>query len=251
MTALVLTRQLPTASVLLQLTGMPAGAFSITRTDANGATPVRLRTGQAPIAGVLTLTDYEPALTGVVRYDVVDSANVTTTQSTTFDGQATVPQINGVQLPGQRVAPELVTGYDSSREASSSVHWIVDRDDPVVVLGATRTRTGRLVVWCRNHADAKATQDVLALSRILMLRQPTHPGMDMYFLASEATTEPLRSTSEGWRWQASAQYVEVRSPSLPLLGAAGWTYDDLPGLYPSYTALRGAFATYADLTVGP
>lgn len=442
MTALVLTPQPATASVLIQITGAPAGPVVITRTDANGSGPVRLRTGQEPIAGALTLIDYEPALIGGLTYDVVDSANVTTTGSTALDGTAaptpgaevrrnrctnpsfevdtsgwtatgadrtrdatraaagsnslkavlntaatgplswlayymatgltvgttytfsfdvwcpagagafvpvvrvsglvsgtstttegkwvrlvvtftatstvhnmglstntatplgttywvdrvllevgatagdyfdgdtldtedalyswlgaagasasiasvavhypavTAPQIGGVQLPGLAFDPELVTGYEARREASSTVHQVVGRSDPVVVLGPTRLRSGRLDVWCRTHADALECAHVLAQARMLMFRQADHPGLDMYFLATTVDTTPLESTAAGWFWQTSCEFLELRNPSMPLLGAAGWTFDDVAATYPTFAAVRAAFPDFDALLVG-
>jgi hypothetical protein len=249
-TALVLTPQAPTASVLIQITGAPAGPVVITRTDANGTNLVRLRVGQAPIAGALTITDYEPALVGVLTYDVVDSALVTTTSSTTLAGLVSSPQITGVQLPGLDFQPQLITGYTAGREASSTVHDIVGRGDPVVVLGPTRTRKGRVEVWVADYAEGMDLIAVLAQARILMLRQPDHPGMDMYFLATSIPIEPLQKTAQGWRWSVEFDFVELRSPALPLLGAAGWTFDDVASGYASFASVRAVFADFDELLVG-
>lgn len=252
MTALALTPQPITASVLLQITGAPAGALTITRVDENGVGLVRLRTGQVPIAGALTVVDNEASMTGSIRYDVLDSASATTSGTTSLNGLVgNNPFLSAVQLPQQTVVLESITGYGGSRQSSSTVHDIVGRADPVVVLGPARTRAGRLTVWCSDYAQAQAVQDMFAMSRVLMLRQPTHPGLDMYFTASNSDLEPLTNTDEGWRWQAVCEYREVRSPNSPLLGAAGWTYANVPGAYPTYAAVRGAFTDYGDLAAGP
>jgi hypothetical protein len=248
-TAIVVTPQPVTASVLVQITGAPAGAVVITRTDANGTGTVRLLTGQVPIGGALTVTDYEPALVGTLTYDVVDSALTTHTASTTLEGLVTRPQIGGVQQPGLEFDPELITGYDGSREGTSSVLRILGRPDPVVVLSPTRTREGTLEVWCRDYADAHDYELVLAQARILLLRQPTHPGLDMYFLAQTVDVQPLQATAEGWRWRVSCRYIEVRNPALPLLGASGWTFDDVAA-YSSFAAVRSTFADFDALLVG-
>jgi hypothetical protein len=248
-TAVVLTPQASTASVLLQITGAPAGAVVITRTDVNGTGTVRLRVGQVPIAGALTISDYEPALVGTISYDVVDSGGARVSASTTLAGLGLGPQVGGVQLPGLEFDPELITGYDSSRASSSTVLRVINRGDPVVVLAPTRTREGTLEVWCRDASDAHAYAEVLAQARVLLLRQPTHPGLDMYFLAQSVGVQPLQPTAEGWRWQVACQYVELRNPAYPLLGAAGWTFDDVAA-YSSFAAVRAAFADFDALLVG-
>lgn len=232
-------------------TGTIPQSFTITRSDANGVAPVRLRDGQAPIGGVLNVTDYEPALVGAVVYDVVDAQQVRTTVATTLAGAVTGPRIVGVQEPQLTVAPELITGYDAQRESGSTVLRVIGRGDPVILLAPTRTREGRLDVWARDYADALQAADVMAESRILLLRQPTHPGMDMYFLAQSVVVQPLQRAADGWRWQTTAQYIEVRNPNLPLLGSAGWSFDDLVAGYPSFATARSAFGTFNDLLVGP
>lgn len=250
-TSLVVTPQGPSASVAVQVAGAPAGQVAITRTDVNGTNPVRTRQGQAPIAGAMTVIDYEPALIGAVAYDVVDSGGARVTASTSLAGLVTQPRITGVQLPQQSVVAELITGYDAAREGGSTVHRIIGRGDPIVVLGPTRTREGRLEVWCRTYADALAAMQTLSVARQLILRQPTYPGMDMYFVATNARTVPLDSTADGWRWQATCDYIETRSPALPLLGAAGWTFGDVVAHYPTFAAVRAAFTDFGDLVIGP
>lgn len=251
MTALTLTPQPVTASVLIQITGAPAGAVVISRTDINGTGTVRLRSGQLPIAGALTVTDYEAALTGLVRYDVVDTAPATTTASTTLEGLVSGAQISGVQEPQLNYQPAIVTGYDASRDTGSAVLRVLGRPDPVIVLAPTRTREGKLEIWATDSASAFEAGRVLAAARVLMLRQPDQPGMDMYFLAQRIDTTPLQRVVGGWRWQTTCTYVELRNPTLPLLGAAGWTYNDVVTTYPTYAAVRTRFATFNDLLVGP
>ena len=250
MTALTLTPQPSTASVLIQITGAPAGPVVITRSDANGVATVRLREGQEPISGSLTLSDFEPALVGPLAYDVVDSAGDTTSDSTTLAGTVARPQIGGVQQPGLEFDPELVTGYDANRPGASTVHRVIGRADPVITLAPSHTREGRLSVWCRDHEEAVTAARVLAQARILMFRQPTHPGMDMYFYAENVTTRPLQATADGWRWVTECDYLELRSPTLPLLGAAGWTFGDVVASFPTFAAVRSAFADFDALLVG-
>lgn len=247
--AIVVTPQPSTASVLIQITGAAAGPVVITRADVNGSGPVRLRAGQVPIAGALTITDYEPALLGALTYDVVATGGAVATAATTLAGLVTRPQIGGVQLPALEFDPELVTGYEGSRESGSTVLRILGRSDPVVVLAPTRTREGSLDVWCRNYADAHDLELALAQARILMLRQPTYPGLDMYFNASSIAVSPLASTRDGYRWQVTCDFVELRNPSLPLLGAVGWTFDDVAA-YASFATVRATFDDFDALLVG-
>lgn len=249
MTALALTPQPATASVILEVTGAPAGAVVITRSDANGAVPVRLREGQAPIAGALTVVDYEPALVGTVTYDVVDSASVTTTATTSLAGLVVLPQLASVQLPQLSYEPELVTGYAGSRESGAGVLRPIGRRDALLLMAPSRMREGTLEIWCRDYDDAAAAEHLLAAGEYLMFRQNDYPGMDMYFAASRIRIEPLSNTDAGWRWQTVCEFIEQRPPALPLLGAAGWTFDDVAG-YASFAAVRADFEDFGALVVG-
>lgn len=253
MTAVILTPQPATASVVVDITGVPAGqtVASITRTDANGTNAVRTRTGQTPSAGEQIVVDYEAALTGSLRYDVVASGGSTAAGSTSLEGLVALPQLQAVQLPQLYVEPQLVTGYGSRRASSAMVHDIIGREDPVVIGGPSKLRTGTLDVWCASYDDARAAELVAASGYLLMLRTPGMHGMDMWFTATatDLRPEPQR-TAGGWRWTCSVSYTEIRSPRLPLLGDAGWTFDDVVAGYPTFAGVRTAFATFGELAIG-
>lgn len=239
-------------AVVLEVDATPTDApVIITRVDANGAAPVRLLAGQAPISGSLTVTDHEAALSGLIRWDVLDSAGVTTSTTLTLEGTVPGPLIAAVQLPGQACAPRAVTGYASRRTSSSVVHWVEDRADPVVILRRARTREGSLTVWASSYADAADIMGVTAPGVLLHLRQPDHPGMDMYFVTLDAEPSPETLTAAGWVWTVRLNYVEVKVPAVPLLGAAGWTFADLTAGYPTFSAVRSAFVDFGALTIGP
>lgn len=250
MTALSLTVQPATASVSLSVTGAPAGPVVITRTDVNGTNPVRLRTGQTTSGGALAIVDYEAALIGGLSYDVVDAANATTSASTSLEGLVSGPRIGAVQLPQLVHAPALVLGYDAARPNPSTVHRVINRPDPVVILATAQTREGTLEVFAVDYEDALALQDVVAQATLFLLRQTDFPGMDMWFLPSTARITPLAETTDGWRWQVSVPYIETRPSSLPLLGAAGWTFDSVSGTYATFAAVRKAYPSFSALAVG-
>lgn len=243
------------AAVLVELDALPlvggAYPFTLTRVDTNGASPVRRREGQNPIAGDLILTDHEAALTGPVRYDLVDGNGVTYSASITLAGAGVAPRITNVQLPQRVAVPLAITGYDAARTSSSVVHWPVDRTDPVVVLRKPRTREGTLTAFSSSYADAAAMAATVAPGVTLHLRQGDHPGLDMYFAVLESRVAPEELVDAGWVWTVVATFVEVKAPTLPLLGAAGWTYDDLTAGWTTYAAARGSFGDYGALLVGP
>lgn len=252
MTAVTATPQPASASVALQITGAPAGAVSITRADVNGVNPVRLRDGQVPIAGAMTVIDAEPALTGPLAYTVTDYASARADVITSLDGLVGHPVVAAVQVPQLAVAPPLVTGYDAGRQSASTVHTVIGRADPIVTLGSTALRVGGLQLFFTDHDAAHAADATLAGPYLYLLRQPTHPGLDMYFAVSETRVTPLTPpAAAGWRWQLDARYVEVRRPNGPLLGSPGWSWDAVAAGFPTWDALPVVFPTWAALAVGP
>lgn len=444
MTTLTATTQPETASVLLEIETALSSAMVITRTDANGANVVRLRADQVPIGGFLIVTDYEPALTGLILYTVTDALGGVETASVTFDGAppargpeirrnhatnpsaevdtagwnhgasdtltrvphatapagdyvfqlggidestsyayagsvpatpgeqwelsasfsgdgtarahlrfqdsggatiggwvlsdqltltpawqrvgitatapdgtvevrgyiedltesssndfffdtilfgdpgpyfdgdtppsptevyewagpahasepiayvnagpspTTLPHLGNVQLPQLRAIPEVVTGYTSSRDSRTTIHRPIGRPDPLAVLGPSLMREGRLETFHRTYESARDLEAVLAAKpgSMVLLRQPTHPGMDMYFIPTRVTIDPRDLARDGWLWRVSCDYVETRSPNLPLLGQVGWSWADLAAAASSWATVRDTYDTWGDVLTG-
>lgn len=252
MPTLTLTPDAPEASVLLNVTGLPTSApITITRTDANGTASVRQREGQTPSGGVFILTDYEAAMVGGVTYTVFQSGALAATASTTLATAGAAPVLTNIQLPAVRAYPEWVTGYEASASSATVVHWPVDRGDPIVMVRPARTREGSLTVRASSYEAAHTLAAVMSPGRLLLLRQSDYAGLDMYFVCVDASVSPLELTGGVWAWGVVARYVEVRSPAVPLLGDAGWTFAELTAGYADFQSVRTSFASFADLLVGP
>lgn len=249
MTALTLTAQPSTSSVLLSITGAPAGAVSITRTDSNGTNVVRLRAGQEPSGGTLILVDYEPALTGTLRYEVTDTASVTTVTTMAGGLALTGTVIGSVYLPQYAVVVSQITGYEADRAAGTIVHEVIDRPDWLLTFGPTRDRRGMLTVHCPTYAAARDLDSLCArLGEPLQLRQPTHPGLDMYFAPTSSRIVPAEEGAASWN--VEIVYVEMSWPSGVLLGAAGWVVSSVAA-WGTCLKVRTDFATCAALVAGP
>lgn len=250
MTTLTVTPQPGTASVLLEVAGAPAGALTITRSDTNGAGPVRLLEGQTPSAGVLIVTDYEPALSGLLTYTLVDSIGAVVTQSTALVG-VTRPWLGVPVLPqlGRQV-PFLMDDYGADQDSRGAVHEVIGRIDAVPTLGPLGSRRGSLSVFAPDHAEARSIAAVYSRGQVVHLRQ-TQPGLDMYHVATGVGSRPEQHTAGGWRWRVTITYREVARPTGPLLGGLGWDYTQLAGDFADYASARASFLDYADLKVGP
>ena len=141
---------------------------------------------------------------------------------------------------------DLVVGFEGTRTALTTVHDVVGRADPLVVMGPLGTRRGRLDIFVAEYATGRALEAVYGLGEIVLMRQPTVPGLDLYHVA--------RSTFLGQdqsRWRLTVDYVEVAAPTGPLLGALGWTFDAAADWYPTFAAARAAFPTFNEYAVGP
>lgn len=249
MTALALLAQPATSSVLLTITGAPAGPVTIARTDSNGVRTVRLRVGQEPSAGTLVLVDYEPALTGDLRYEVTDSASAVTVASLAGGLALTGTVIGSVYLPQYAVPVAAITGYESGRDRETIVHEVLDRADWLVTFGPARGRRGTLTVHCASYSSAAALDALCSrLGEPLQLRQPTHPGLDMYFTVTRSRVVPAVDGASSWT--VELDYTEQAWPSGPLLGAAGWTVASAAA-WGTVVQVRSDFATCAALVAGP
>ncbi len=198
------------------------------------------------------MIDHEAALTGLVRYDVRDAAAASVSASTTLDDPAgPAVLVRSVQLPSIAAAPLALTGYTGDRDPSATTLAPIDRPDPLPVFGSTPLRSGRLTFRAASYADALALDRAATAGQLLTLRQRDHAGLDMYwYAAGRGGISPIARTSSGWAWAFDVEYREVPSPTLPLLGAAGWSYADVIASHADFSAVRAAYADFAALTAG-
>lgn len=237
----------------------PFAALTITRTDANGVGPVRMLPDQGPAAGVLTVRDYEPALTGPTRYDVRDQLGVTTTAATAAgDLTVTAPVLHVPTLPALRVmlTPPGLVGYQAERDNAAALHDVIGRADPIVTIGPLGLRAGTLRVITTTHTDARALEALAARGEILMLRQSDHAGLDGYLMVRSTRVQPDQLVASpagvtGWTWSVDLAFVEVARPSGPLLGSTGWTFGAVAATFATLADILPAYPTLDTLTVGP
>ena len=112
------------------------------------------------------------------------------------------------------LTPELVTDYAAQRASMAVLHEVIGRPDPVPALGALRTRTGTLTIWCSTLALAQAVVDLYAVPRVVMLRDPSMPQLDMYHVATSTRLSPV--SLDPLRWAVDVAYTELYS------SAAAW-----------------------------
>lgn len=240
------TAQPSTASVLLEVSATGT-VTEIMRADANGTAPVRVLAGQLPDTGTIIATDYEAALTGLITYTVTDGTT-TATDSATLD--LGVPWLFVPVVPNYSAQVEMVTGYTAERASTSSVHVVINRPDPVVTVGRLGYRRGTLSVWCADYAAVREVLSVYERGQVVMLRQPTFPGLDLYHVATGVTAEPYPDETATRRWTVSVEFVEVARPTAPLAGSLGWSFADVTSGWSTFAALVSEFEDFDALTVG-
>ncbi len=220
------------------------------RTDVNGTRPVRTLAGLLPAAAAVT-DDYECALIGEVTYTAVSAVDgVSLEASATMTGG--VSWLSIPVAPAHSIAldpaTDLVTGLGSARAPMGTVHEVIGREDPLPVMGGLRRRAGALSLHCSTWAHAREVERLHTRRSVLLLRQPDHPGMDLWYVPGGDVSTSV--DPETLTWAVEVSYREVSPQTGPLTGTLGRDYSDVLTEASTYLALRVAYATYADLQTG-
>ena len=224
-----------------------ANYAGIIRADNNGTRPVRARADQLPAAaGARTITDYEPALAGLIQYTLLEVVPSPTPPAPVWAQfpAAMAPRFILPSVPQFAVTAELVHGYSAARKSRSTFHEIIGRNDAIVAEGRLTPRTGTLDVWLGEYIGARNLESLLERGQAAMYRQAEHAGMDMYFHVTGTDLTP----DEG-DWKLSVGYQEIDFPSGNVMTAAGWTFDKLKLRQSFYTVARD-YRTFNDLAIG-
>lgn len=228
-----------TASVSLTISDA-AGVTGIIRADVTGTRRVRLREDELPAAGSLTVTDWEPALTGRIQYRLEGASGDVWTEV-----GAELPRFHIPSIPQFGKTVEMVTTYAAERESRSIFHEVINRADPLVSEGRMRPRSGSMEVWVETYQDGRDLEDVLERGKVIHFRQSEHPGMDMYFHASRLGLSP-----EEENWKLSLSYREVAPPAGYVISSAGWTFVELAADNTDFDAVAADYRTFVDVAIG-
>jgi hypothetical protein len=258
-----LSRNLQRVRIHIDNTAPAATITQVIRSDVSGVAAVRVDAGKLPnSAASFDVYDYEYAFiadTVPVTYTVYATtgivATATITPAITARGLSylTVPRrpTLGFQLAGSTTFDVVVT-FDESRLSPSTVHRVVGRADPVVVLAPLAFSTGTMTIRSASLAGAQRVAQVLSNAEIFMLRQSDQVNLDFYFaVASVAMTH----SDQDWtrvprperRWDVAVGFTRVAAPPGVLVPAKAWTYDLLAAGYRDYLTVRGSFTTYTDV----
>ena len=187
----------------------------------------------------LVLIDYEAA-SGVVSY-------VTGLGSKLTSWDIESPWIFVPVMPNYSARLTSVLDYSAGGDSLGTIHEMLGRTDPVAVLRGMGTRSGTLQLWAGTYDDAAAVVDACARGEVLMLRQPEHQGMDMYFTALNYNVRPLAVGGAATVWGIDLAYRELARPADPLAGALGWTFAALAAAYPNFRTLPQKYSNFQNM----
>jgi hypothetical protein len=228
-------------TVALQLTS-PADVLTLTRSDVNGTRPVRVPAGTIPGSGTLTITDYEPALTGQIQYRATTATDPEASAWVTLGGG--LPRFVMPSIPLYSVEVDTVYAYSAPRATRGTVHEVVGRADPIIVAGRMGTRRGTLGIVCDDHGDVLRLTSMMERGQTVLYRQSDNPGMDMYFYPLGVAPAP----SSG-KWELSVDYVELAYPSGPVQSDPSWTFGKLARTATTFAKVSTDYADFNALTL--
>lgn len=233
---------------------------TVMRTDAAGTRTLRTETGTLPSsATTLVLPDYEYSLeagdtptytvyVGSLAYATVTADPNTDTGLLTL-ASPTRPTA-GLELnDDEGAAGSVLATYEDTRAGQHTVHQVIDRTDPIVILRPGSLRTGTLTISCPDRTTARTVQDALSAGDVLQLRQSDVPDLTMYFVTTSAAVTHAQDVPAAGqpRWSVVAQVTEVAWPTGDVVPVTVWTFDDVAAEYGDFNAVAATFATFADL----
>lgn len=107
------------------------------------------------------------------------------------------------------LTPDLVLGWESTREARTRVHAILSREDPDVTLRPAATRSGLLRLFFTEWADAYAADQAHGGATVWTLDATTEQaGLTLTYVVSGPTSLRDEGTDRR-RWLVEVAYQEV------------------------------------------
>lgn len=115
----------------------------------------------------------------------------------------TIAHVTGV------VVPEVVNGFEGTREARTIVHAILGRPDPDVTFRPAGLRTGTLRLVFATGAAAAAAEAALTVPQVLTLIDNEVPEVGMSFVVAEGDIVTTLDTTTRVVWIVALPFREV------------------------------------------
>lgn len=111
------------------------------------------------------------------------------------------------------ITPDLVTGYQSTRDSQSLFHSVIGRAYPDVTLRQTSLRRGTLTMLFAQitaEADSLAAETLHGAGLVMTFADNDRASVGMTYVTSGAVVRELEPET-GAGWTLSVDYQEVRA----------------------------------------
>jgi hypothetical protein len=106
------------------------------------------------------------------------------------------------------ITPEVIEGFEASREARSIVHHVLGRSDPDITLRPAGMRTGTLTLVFADGAAAAAAEAALRVPQVLTLADPEVPEVAMPFVVTDGEiVQRINESRKSWTLELPFQEV--------------------------------------------
>lgn len=107
------------------------------------------------------------------------------------------------------ITPEVIDGFQSSREARSIVHTILGRPDPDITYRPASLRKGTLTLVFATGAAAIAAEAVLVLPEVFTLSDTDVAQVAMSFVVADGDVVTALDKSTRRAWTVTIPFQEV------------------------------------------
>ncbi|MEU0940292.1 hypothetical protein [Embleya sp. NPDC005971] len=251
----ILTPSQDTASVTIQITGIPhPTAITLSRVDPDGSRhPVRAMGGDAvalaTTGATMIFEDYEAPLGVLVHYEYSWSGGSTSTTSVTVPPpDRSMLWLKDPGQPARNVCLLAATTSAWSRKVDRGVYPVRGSRMPVVVSDTRMSREGSVAVYTRD-ADEQAALDWLLDTGATLLLQGLNLG-SVYVSVGDSDDAPVDNDgSDPWRlW--TLPITEVDRPIGGMAGTAGRTWQDVYNNYATWQDVFDAYETWLGVLTG-
>lgn len=253
--ALTATANTTGGYVALELSDAGTGAYTVTRTAADGATAA-VRNGEPAVAsaGGWLGNDYEAPLDQSLVY----TATLTTTPFTVTSAAPVTLASDGrcwlghPGRPGLNMRPLVAELQLTQRTARSQVLAVFGRAKPIGQSLRRNSQEGSLMVRTSTAAEFAALEALIDDGSPLLLRAPSTwvAYGHRYIQVGDVVAERLTRVGTDARFLVTLPWIEVERPAGPAEGGAGFRWDDVIAEYATWDDLVAANATWADVING-
>lgn len=231
--------------VQLDITEAP-GTITVTRTGPDGVSVVvRGAQNVTPISGSLTTYDYEAPLGMDVTYTASSGAEVAVGTPAPVRLDVDTPVLSHPSLLSLTQAV-VIASDDPEWEASTVLHRIHLRRDPVASVQPLRRRGGTLTLFLPDVAAADALMAAWADGWPLLLRVPCS-NVRGGWLSAESISESATGSPAAPGRTATIRYQVVAEPPVAAYITSRWTFEDVPLAHGTFGDVTVAYRSFADL----